>query len=149
MATKRLNKELLDISKNPPSPRCSAGPLNDDMFTWEGRIMGQDGTPYAGGLFFLRITIPSDYPLKPPKVKFITKVYHLNINGQSGEICTALLKSHWSPALSIHKLLLSILSLLGCPNPDDPLDTDAAKLYESDRKQYDKTATEWTRKYAM
>ncbi|XP_052074161.1 ubiquitin-conjugating enzyme E2-17 kDa-like [Mytilus californianus] len=148
MATKRLNKELKDLSRN-PSPGCSAGPINDDMFNWEGRIQGPDGTPYAGGLFFLRIMIPSDYPLKPPKVKFTTKIYHPNINGSSGEICLGVLKSNWAPSLDIRKLLLNIISLLSCPDPDDPLEPDAAKLYESDRTQYDKTAKEWTRKYAM
>ncbi|CAC5412713.1 UBE2D [Mytilus coruscus] len=148
MATKRLNKELLDISKCPP-PGISAGPINDDMFTWEGMITGPDKSPYAGGAFFVRIMFPSDYPFKPPKVKFTTKIYHPNINGNSGEICLDLLRSQWSPALTISKLLLCITSLLTSPNPDDPLVPDAAKLYKLDVKKYNKTAMEWTRKYAM
>ncbi|XP_071178281.1 ubiquitin-conjugating enzyme E2 D3-like [Mytilus edulis] len=126
MATKRLNKELKELAGN-PSPGCSAGPINDDMFNWEGRIQGPDGTPYAGGLFYLRLTIPSDYPLKPPKVKFTTKIYHPNISGSSGEISLGVLKEKWAPSLDIRKVLLNIILLLSCPDPDDPLDTDAAK----------------------
>ncbi|CAG2194659.1 UBC4 [Mytilus edulis] len=133
MATKRLNKELIDISKCPP-PGISAGPINDDMFTWEGMITGPDKSPYAGGVFFVRIMFPSDYPFKPPKVKFTTKIYHPNINGNSGEICLDLLRSQWSPALTISKLLLCITSLLTSPNPDDPLVPEAAKLYKLDVK---------------
>ncbi|XP_076108799.1 uncharacterized protein LOC143076809 [Mytilus galloprovincialis] len=147
-ATKRLNKELRQFSRI-PSSCCSAGPINDDMFNWEGSIQGPDGTPYAGGLFFLRLTIPSDYPFFPPKVKFTTKIYHPNINGSSGEISLGVLKEKWAPSLDIRKVLLNIILLLSCPDPDDPLEADAATLYETDRKQYDKTATEWTRKYAM
>ena len=147
MTTTRLNKELADISRNPP-PGCSAGPLNDDMYTWEGMITGPDKSPYAGGIFFLQIHIPTDYPFKPPKVKFNTKIYHPNINGSTGEICLDILRSQWTPALTIANLLLSITSLLTSPNPDDPLVPDAAKLYKTDQRKYNKIASNWTHKYA-
>ena len=147
MTSKRLNKELLEITKNPP-PGCSAGPINDDLHTWEGTITGPDGSPYAGGVFFLRIMFPSDYPFKPPKVKFITKIYHPNIAPNSGDICLDILRSQWTPALTTSKLLLCITSLLTSPNPDDPLYQEAGKLYKQNLKKFNKTAAEWTRKNA-
>eukprot|EP00158_Paraphelidium_tribonemae_P010329 Partr_v1_DN46101_c0_g1_i1_m1796 putative ubiquitin-conjugating enzyme len=147
MALKRIQKELLDLSKDPPS-NCSAGPIGDDLFTWQATIMGPSDSPYQGGVFFLNIKFPTDYPFKPPKVSFQTKVYHPNVNS-SGGICLDILKDQWSPALTISKVLLSICSLLTDPNPDDPLVPEIAHLYKTNRTEFEKTAREWTRKYSM
>ena len=81
--------------------------------------MGPDDSPYAGGIFNLNIHFPSDYPFKPPKMSFTTKIYHCNISG-NGSICLDILKEQWSPALTVSKVLLSISSLLTDANPDDP-----------------------------
>merc|ERR1711939_199013 len=148
MALKRIMKELKDLSNDPPA-NCSAGPqTQDDMFTWKATVMGPQGSPYAGGVFFLNVTFPTDYPFKPPKVTFITKIYHCNVNS-SGSICLDILKDQWSPALTINKVLLSISSLLTDPNPDDPLVPEIAHIYKTDRSRYTKTAQEWCKKYAM
>ncbi|KAA6395870.1 MAG: putative Ubiquitin-conjugating enzyme [Streblomastix strix] len=147
MALRRIQKELADLKKEAPA-NCSAGPLNEnDLFHWQSTIMGPVDSPYQGGLFFLTIQFPTDYPFKPPKIQFTTKVFHPNIN-PSGAICLDILKDQWSPALTITKVLLSICSLLTDPNPDDPLYPDAAHLYKTDRRRYDSTAREWTQKYA-
>jgi len=147
MALKRINKELADIGKSPPS-NCSAGPIGDDLFKWQATIMGPSDSPYEGGVFFLEIQFPQDYPFKPPKIRFQTKIYHCNVNDKGG-ICLDILKDNWSPALTISKVLLSICSLLTDPNPDDPLVPEIATLYKKNRKTHDKTAAEWTRKYAQ
>ncbi|CAE6423634.1 unnamed protein product [Rhizoctonia solani] len=147
MALKRINKELLDLGRDPPSS-CSAGPSGDNMFNWTATIMGPGDSPYAGGVFFLTIQFPTDYPFKPPKVSFTTKIYHPNINA-NGSICLDILRDQWSPALTISKVLLSICSMLTDPNPDDPLVPDIAHLYKTNRAGYEATAREWTRKHAM
>lgn len=139
--------ELVDLGKDPPA-NCSAGPVGDDMFHWQATIMGPDDSPYAGGVFFLDIHFPADYPFKPPKVHFTTRIYHCNINSNGG-ICLDILKDQWSPALTISKVLLSICSLLTDPNPDDPLVPDIAQLLKTDKARHDSTAREWTSKYAM
>jgi ubiquitin-conjugating enzyme E2 D/E len=143
---KRLTQEQNDMMNNPPS-NCSAGPINNDILHWSAIINGPDETPYAGGFFKLDIKIPSEYPFKPPKCVFKTRVYHPNINDK-GEICLDILKNNWSPALKLEKLLLSICTLLVNPNPDDPLVEEAARLYKTNKQKYNLIAKEWTEKYA-
>jgi len=148
MATaQRISKELENLKADPPA-NCSAGPLEDDIFHWQGTLMGPTDSPYEGGVFIMNIKFPADYPFKPPKVTFETKIFHPNINS-SGGICLDILKDQWSPALTISKVLISICSLLCDPNPDDPLVPDIARMYVRDRDKYNRTAQLWTIQYAV
>ncbi|CAB4431234.1 unnamed protein product [Rhizophagus irregularis] len=146
MALKRINKQLNDIINDPP-PHISAGPVGDDLLHWKATIMGPFDSPYEGGVFFLDIQIPTDFPWKPPRVKFTTKIYHPNIN-INGHIDLDILRQNWSPGLSISKLLLSICSFLTDPNPDCG-SLEISNIYKNDRARYEATVREWTRKYAM
>jgi ubiquitin-conjugating enzyme E2 D/E len=146
---KRLQTELQLMIKDPPEG-CSAGPINpSDLTEWHATIQGPDGSPYAGGIFKLHIKFSREYPFKSPTLKFTTPVFHPNINSRTGDICLDILKSQWSPALKISKVLLSISALLVDPNPDDPLVVDIANLFKTDRAKFELTAREWTNKYAM
>ena len=147
-ASKRILRELADLRKDPPL-NCSAGPVDDkDAFVWEGVLFGPEDSPYSGGVFNVQIQFPVDYPFKPPRVMFTTKIYHPNIN-TAGFICLDILKNNWSPALTISKVLLSILSMLTDPNPKDPLMPDIAVQYTNDRAKYEETARQWTSAYAQ
>jgi len=145
-STLRLQKELQQIQTAPPI-NCSAGFVNDDLYHWIATIIGPEDSPYEGGVFSLDITFPQTYPFKPPKIRFTTKIYHPNIS-VSGFICVDILKTDWSPVLTISKVLLSICSLLNDPNPDDPLEPSIAKEYKTDRQQFINTAKTWTKIYA-
>lgn len=145
-AVNRLKKESEDILKNPPG-NCNAYPNKENIYSWTAQIYGPGDTPYEGGVFKLNIVYPKDYPFKPPKINFITKVYHPNID-TSGNICLDILKDKWSPALTISKILLSICSLLNEPNPKDPLMPDIAKEFTNNRKLYESNAKMWTQIYA-
>ena len=130
MALRRLKKEYVDLQKS-PLENTSAGPVCDsDFFTWKASLVGPEGSPYEGGIFFLNIQFPVDYPFKPPRLQFTTKIYHPNINSNGG-ICVDTIKENWSPALTISRVLLSLSSLLDDPNPSDPLVPEIAKLYQT------------------
>ncbi|GMY30740.1 Ubiquitin-conjugating enzyme E2 [Fagus crenata] len=152
MASKRIIKELKDLQKDPPA-LFSAGPMADDLFHWQATIMGPADSPFAGGVFPVSIHFPPDYPLKPPKVSFQTKVFHPNINSNGSIclhcICPDILKEQWSPNLTISKVLLSIYSLLKDPKPDDPLVPEIAHMYKTYRAKYEITAQSWTQKFLM
>ena len=139
--------DLKDIEQNPPS-HISAGIINEnDIYLWEATIMGPSNSPYVGGVFKLSILFPKNYPFSAPKIKFLTKIYHPNIDTY-GNICLDILNTHWSPAMSISNVLLSITSLLDDPNADDPLNKVAADLYLSNKEEYKKKARLMTLQYA-
>uniref|UniRef100_A0A2K5PFI8 E2 ubiquitin-conjugating enzyme n=1 Tax=Cebus imitator TaxID=2715852 RepID=A0A2K5PFI8_CEBIM len=121
--------ELSDLAHDPPA-QSSAGPVGDDMFHWQATIMRPNDSPYQGS------------------VAFSTRIYHPNINS-NGSICLDILRSQWSPALTISKVLLSVCSLLCDPNTDDPLVPEITRIYKTDRDKYNRISREWTQKYAM
>ena len=101
----------------------------------------------SGGMFKLELYLPEEYPMVPPKVLFITKIYHPNID-KLGRICLDILKDKWSPAILIRSVMISIQGLLSKPEPDDPLDEEIAKAWKSNKTFAEKTAKEWTATYA-
>ena len=143
----RLKKELKELTKNPVC-NCYAEPTDSTLMDWTSTIMGPIGTPYENGIFKLKMKFASSYPFTAPQVRFVTKIFHPNIDS-SGGICLDILKEKWSPILGIEKILLSICSLLNDPNPADPLVKHAADLYTNNRPMFDAEARNWTALYAV
>lgn len=104
--------------------------------------------PPAEGIYKLELFLPEDYPMTPPKVRFLTKIFHPNVD-RIGRICLDILKDKWSPALQIRTVLLSIQALMSAPNPDDPLNNEAAELWKRDERQALATASQWNAQYAV
>uniref|UniRef100_A0A8C5V2I6 E2 ubiquitin-conjugating enzyme n=1 Tax=Microcebus murinus TaxID=30608 RepID=A0A8C5V2I6_MICMU len=145
-STKLCSKTSAKLSTSPKRIQEDAGPKGDNIYEWRSTILGPSGSVYEGGVFFLDITFSSDYPFKPPKVTFRTRIYHCNINSQ-GVICLDILKDNWSPGLTISKVLFSICSLLTDCNPTDPLVGSIATQYLTNRAEHDRIARQWTEKY--
>lgn len=110
-------------------------------------LKGPAGSPYESGVFKLELYLPDDYPMTAPKVRFLTRIYHPNID-RLGRICLDVLKNNWSPALQIRTILLSIQALLSSPNPDDPLANEVAQEWKGNHAKAIATAKEWTEKFA-
>ena len=143
----KIIKETQKLKKDPISG-ISAEPFSDNPRYFNVVISGPKDSPYEGGKFHLQLYLPEEYPMVPPKCIFMTKIYHPNIDFL-GRICLDILKKNWSPALQIRAVLLSIQSLLNEPNTADPLNEKVNDHWLKDRKDAEKTAREWTQKYAF
>lgn len=144
---RRIIKETQRLMQE-PVPGISAVPDDTNARYFHVIVTGPEDSPFEGGLFKLELFLPEDYPMSAPKVRFITKIYHPNID-RLGRICLDILKDKWSPALQIRTVLLSIQALLSAPNPDDPLANDVAELWKVNESEAIRNAKEWTRRYAM
>jgi ubiquitin-conjugating enzyme E2 D/E len=146
-STKRIQKELRDLLAN-PSEGCAVEPTStDQVHPWSAVVTGPEGSPYEDGGFDLLVVFPDDYPFNPPKVTFVTPIYHLNINEQ-GAIGLGLLGDGWSPASSISQVLTTIRGLLVNPDQNRPLRPDLANLFAHDPLQYAANARAFTTQHA-
>ena len=82
--------------------------INESFTELRGEIAGPPDTPYEGGTYVLEIKIPETYPFNPPKVRFITKIWHPNISSVTGAICLDILKDQWAAAMTLRTVLLSL-----------------------------------------
>lgn len=117
-------------------PGVSAFPNSDsDLLSWTATIQGPTKTPYEGMSLRLSLEFPSSYPFQPPKVLFVSPIFHPNVD-YSGRICLDILKDKWSAVHNVQTILLSLQSLLGEPNTSSPLNAQAAQLWDSDQDEY-------------
>lgn len=144
----RVKKEYREVQKE-KGAGISAVLVLGDYAHWEATIDGPQGSIYEKGKFQIDITIPNNYPFVPPKMRFKTKVWHPNVSSQTGAICLDILKTEWSPALTLRTALLSLQALLSTPNADDPQDAQVAAQYKKDRKAFNQTAAYWVSIYAQ
>lgn len=125
-------------------------PYPDDMSIWHVTLQGPADTVYAKGTFGLVVTLPANYPFKPPVVTFATRIYHPNVtNDSAGSICLAMLKTdNWKPAFPMTGVLEAVRNLLVEPQPDDPLEARIADEYRTQRDEFAKQAQTYVEKYA-
>jgi len=93
-----------------------------------------DSGYWASARYHFTFTIPALYPHEPPKVTCNTKIYHPNIDLQ-GAVCLNILREDWKPVLDINSVIYGLVLLFYEPNPDSPLNRDAADLFRNDRAQ--------------
>ncbi|XP_068453838.1 ubiquitin-conjugating enzyme E2 T [Clinocottus analis] len=147
----RLKRELQMLSTEPP-PGITCWQTEERIDDLRAQIVGGTGTPYEGGLFCLEINVPDRYPFEPPKMRFLTPIYHPNIDN-SGRICHDALKlppkGAWKPSLNISTVLTSIQLLMTEPNPDDPLMADISSEFKYNKQLFTEKARKWTQEHAI
>lgn len=144
-AAARINKELkvIEDNKNDDGSQFNLSMKGDDITEMKGQIAGPADSPYEGAIFNLDIKIPSNYPFDPPKVVFATKIWHPNINPETGEICLDILKNQWAAVMTLRTVFLSIQALLYASEPNDALNGFAAKQFHRSEELFKRTARHW------
>lgn len=141
---RRVSKELQDIQADTASGVTAHISANDSLNKLIGVITGPPDTPYQGGTFEINIEIPTNYPFKPPIMKFKTKIWHPNVSSVTGAICLDTLSSAWSPVQTIKTALMSLRMLLENPNPNDPQDAVVANMLMNDPDAFQEKAHHWS-----
>ncbi|KAH8852073.1 Ubiquitin-conjugating enzyme E2 G1 isoform 2 [Schistosoma japonicum] len=147
-STLLLKKQLCELSKS-ATEGFSAGLVDDDnIFKWQVLIMGPPDTLYEGGYFRAELHFPQDYPNHPPKMRFVTDIWHPNI-ARDGDVCISILhepgedrwgyerpEERWLPVHTVETIITSVISMLAEPNPDSPANVDAAKEFREDFAEF-------------
>lgn len=136
----RLAIEAQELAREQPTFRT----VNNNLTHWRGEILGSG--LYEGGVFFIEINIPRKYPFEPPKVRFKTPIWHVNIFKE--KVCVGILGKEWSPAYSLVQIVETIRFLLNSPNPDDPLNATASRQWKRDREAFRSQAVDYVKQYA-
>ena len=149
MAAMKYLKKEFDALQNDPilSLGCTVGLEKNDIFHWKISLAGPIDTPYAGGMFFLTAAFNEDYPEKKPEVRFINKIYHLNVSPTNGHICISTL-NEWKPKTPMVDVISAIFALFYDQNPKSPYSGEMAREYEHERNKFNQKAREWTAQYA-
>ncbi|KAJ6862458.1 hypothetical protein NC652_039332 [Populus alba x Populus x berolinensis] len=125
----RLFKEYKEVQREKVAdPDIQLACDDTNIFKWTALIKGPSETPFEGGVFQLVFSVPEQYPLQPPQVRFLTKIFHPNVHFKTGEICLDILKNAWSPAWTLQSVCRAIIALMAHPEPDSPLNCDSGNL---------------------
>ncbi|GMH16849.1 hypothetical protein Nepgr_018690 [Nepenthes gracilis] len=139
-ARKRLMRDFKRLQQDPPAG-ISGAPQDNNIMLWNAVIFGPDDTPWDGGTFKLTLQFSEDYPNKPPTVRFVSRMFHPNIYAD-GSICLDILQNQWSPIYDVAAILTSIQSLLCDPNPNSPANSEAARLFSENKREYNRRVRE-------
>lgn len=131
-----------------PPQGIRACPIDDEYSHWQASIEGPPDTVYADGIYYVHLELPRCYPMRPPLVRFLTRILHPNVS-RHGNVGMDCLRHNWSLALTIPKILVSVQSLLTDPHCYISMEPVVAKMYTEDRDLFDMLARDWTRKFAM
>ncbi|KAI5294824.1 hypothetical protein KEM52_003090 [Ascosphaera acerosa] len=147
---RRIAKEIESVRSDASETKLTIEPVNgdQDLTHLKASFPGPADSPYEGGTFWVDIVIGPKYPFRPPKMQFITKIWHPNVSSQTGYVCLDILDKAWSPIMTLRSALISLQSLLCEPQPFDPQDAEVATMHISEPGRYARVAREWTLLYA-
>ena len=150
--------DLKTIESNRSNDFFSVGLINDDIYRWEVVIFGPKDTPFESGIFKAEFKFPFNYPEEPPTFKFITPIWHPNID-KEGNVCISILhksghddfgyeqlNERWMPVRSAESVIMSIVCLLDSPNCESSANPDAGQQYRENREEYNKKVRQYAQK---
>ncbi len=149
----RLVEELDKLMNDPDINNCfgvdywNPDAPNPDVFHWQITLIPPQGTDYEGGFFKLEAKFSEEYPLYAPKMKFLTKIYHCNVD-DLGHICLNTIKEKWTKSFTMEDVLNHIIILLYKQNPESPLNDPAADLYKKSRSEFKEKVKQYIKDYA-
>ncbi|KAM3604716.1 uncharacterized protein V6R79_015353 [Siganus canaliculatus] len=143
---KRILEELRSLHCD-PHPYIRVFPSESDFTFWKILMEGPPDTPYEKGVFELYCQFVPDYPVKPPLIRFLTKVYHCNVNSV-GRICHNIFDRNYNAHITMREILEAVYGLLIIPEPDDPLDSVLAEEFLTSRETYEREAEKHTEETA-
>ncbi|EDV91182.1 ubiquitin-conjugating enzyme E2 H [Drosophila grimshawi] len=124
--------------------------VNDDLTNLEVRLEGPMGTAYEGGIWTVSVTMPQEYPLKAPRIRFVTRILHPNIDFNTGLVCMNVFKQAWSATYDLVNVFETFLpQLLRHPNPHDPLNHRAASIMRQSEQEFRDKVSMYLRMYAL
>jgi len=127
----------IDLSEMDPVPGTEVDfPDQNDLMHFNVAVTPSDGL-YRGATFRFAVEVPNNYPYDPPKVVCNTLVYHPNIDWE-GHVCLNILRADWMPVLSLGSVIFGLMTLFLEPNPDDPLNKEAAQLMIEKPQQFER-----------
>eukprot|EP00193_Tetraselmis_chui_P005880 CAMPEP_0177766244 /NCGR_PEP_ID=MMETSP0491_2-20121128/8425_1 /TAXON_ID=63592 /ORGANISM="Tetraselmis chuii, Strain PLY429" /LENGTH=172 /DNA_ID=CAMNT_0019282653 /DNA_START=321 /DNA_END=840 /DNA_ORIENTATION=+ len=130
----RLQKDMSELNLGSNMSISFPGG-KDKIMNFEIAITPEEGV-YRGGTFVFAFSIPTAYPHEAPKVKCATKVFHPNID-LDGNICLNILREDWKPVLSINSVIYGLNFLFLDPNPEDPLNKEAAEMFQNNQRAFE------------
>lgn len=123
--------------------------INDSMQEFFVVFHGPKETPFENGTWKIHVELPDAYPYRSPSIGFENKIYHPNIDENSGSVCLDVINQTWSPMFDIFNIFEVFLpQLLRYPNPTDPLNTDASSLLIKNKESYDQKVKDYVARYA-
>ena len=158
-ARRRITEEFKEINRNPMANiGFSVGlPDENNIFVWRCTLMGPSDTSYKNGLFYVKVIFPDNYPQGKPEVRFITPIYHVNVNHQQnygdeidplGHVCISTI-NNWKPTYNMKQVFIDIFALFYLGNPDSPFSLDRKEEMKNNRPLYEEKVKYFTKKYAF
>ena len=144
-----LRKEFEDLKHNPLSINGYTIELfnQHNIYEWKITLLGAKDTPYANGIFFIKLQFPHDYPHSRPEIYFLTPIYHMNVLRSNGRVSVNFI-DRWNEKTNVREILTKLYSIFYLVNPHSPYQREMADEYKKDKNLYEFNAKKYTDQYA-
>ena len=146
-----LRKDFEDLKHNPLFELAFTVELfnPNNIYEWKIISIGAKDTPYADGIFIIKLKFPQDYPNQPPRILFLTRIFHMNVHQSTGDVCVNFIRGDWRKDSSVREILTKLYSVFYLINPDSPFNEEPFQTYKENKELYYLKAAYYTKKLAI